>query len=160
MLGTLDPDDVETELRNGVVGRIGCVSNGRPYVVPVCYAYHDDCVYGHSMPGAKLTALQHDGAVCFEVENVTDLTNWRSVITWGRTEFLEGSDAREGLDLLLDRLAPLLGPEFADAHSAAHSGADFPGAVYRIHLTEKTGRFEDAGGGGQQRSPRAAAPSR
>lgn len=140
MLGNLDPADVEAELCEGVVGRIGCLSDGRPYVVPVCYAYHEGCVYGHSMPGAKLTALQQDGAVCFEVENITDLSNWRSVMAWGTTELLEGTAAREGLNPLLDRLAPLLGPEFAAGH--AHSGAGFPGTVYRIRLTEKTGRYE------------------
>ena len=82
--------------------------------------------------------------VCFEVENVTDLSTWSSVIARGTTEFLEGDAARDGLVILLDRLAPLLGPEFAEAHAAAHPGKDFPGAVYRIHLTEKTGRFEKA----------------
>lgn len=84
MLGTLDADDVEAELRTGVVGRSGCLSDGRPYVVPVCYAYRDGCVYGHSMPGAKLTALHRGATVCFEVENITDLSNWRSVIGWGQ----------------------------------------------------------------------------
>lgn len=142
MLGDLDHPDVEAELSQGVVGRIGCLSNGRPYVVPVCYVYHEGCVYGHSMPGAKLTALQQGGAVCFEVENIIDLSNWRSVIAWGTVELLEGAAARDGLNLLLDRLAPELGPEFAAAHAAAHSGAEFTGTVYRIHLTEKTGRYE------------------
>ncbi len=146
MLGDLDSAQVETELRTAVVGRIGCLSNGRPYVVPVCYAYHEGCVYGHTMPGAKLTALQHGATVCFEVENVTDLSNWRSVIGWGTTELLENTAAREGLGILLERLAPLLGPQFAAAHAAAHSGAEFPGTVYRIHLTEKTGRFEASDG--------------
>lgn len=142
MLGQLDSADVETELHNGVVGRIGCLSNGRPYVVPVCYAYHEGYVYGHGMPGAKLAALQHGGAVCFEIENITDLSNWRSVIAWGTAELLDGADARAGLDILLDHLAPVLGPEFTAIHVAQHSGQDFPGTVYRIHLTEKTGRFE------------------
>ncbi|BBX69981.1 pyridoxamine 5'-phosphate oxidase family protein [Mycolicibacterium psychrotolerans] len=146
MLGDLDAADVEAELRGGVVGRIGCLSSGRPYVVPVCYVYHEGCVYGHSMPGAKLTALSHDDTVCFEVENITDLSNWRSVIAWGTAELLQGSAARDGLNLLLDRLAPVLGPEFAAAHAAAHSGAEFTGTVYRIHLAEKTGRFETGSG--------------
>lgn len=152
MLGTLDADDVEAELRTGVVGRIGCLSDGRPYVVPVCYAYRDGCVYGHSMPGAKLTALHRGATVCFEVENITDLSNWRSVIGWGTTELLKGEAARNGLVLLLDRLAPVLGTEFVAAHAAARSGAEFPGTVYRIHLTEKTGRFETSEGADASRA--------
>ncbi len=142
MLGKLDSADVETELRNGIVGRIGCLSNGRPYVVPVCYAYHEGCVYGHGMPGAKLAALQSEAAVCFEAENITDLSNWRSVIAWGTAELLDGAAARDGLEILFDHLAPVLGPEFAAMHVAHRSGQDFPGTVYRIRLTEKTGRFE------------------
>lgn len=48
MLGTLAPDEIEELLSTEAVGRIGCIHEGRPYVVPVCYVYQDGAVYGHT----------------------------------------------------------------------------------------------------------------
>lgn len=36
MLGTLAPDEIEELLSTEAVGRIGCIHEGRTYVVPVC----------------------------------------------------------------------------------------------------------------------------
>ena len=110
MLGELTPTEVEDVLVNGVIGRIGCLSSGRPYVVPVCYAYADGSVYGHSVEGQKLSALRDNPLVCFEVEDVRDLSNWRSVIAWGRPEELSGAEAAEGMRLLVERPRPTRAP--------------------------------------------------
>lgn len=143
MLGELSPTEVDRVLHDGVIGRIGCISQGRPYVVPVCYAYDSGYVYGHSGTGRKLRAL-HDGAmVCFEVEEVTNLSDWRSVIAWGTAEVLTGAGAEHGLQLLVERVIPLLTPGSVGAHPTpagmhSHSSA----SVYRIWLQDSTGRFE------------------
>ena len=141
MLGELTPTEVEDVLVNGVIGRIGCLSSGRPYVGPVCYAYADGSVYGHSVEGQKLSALRDNPLVCFEVEDVRDLSNWRSVIAWGRPEELSGAEAAEGMRLLVERVMPMLAPGAA----SAHPGPDGPhrtASVYRIRLQERAGRFE------------------
>lgn len=39
MLGELTQTQIEDLLRNEVIARIGCISDGRVYVVPVSYAY-------------------------------------------------------------------------------------------------------------------------
>lgn len=140
MLGTLDPTEIEELLEGEFVGRIGCISEGRPYVVPVCYTYRDGEVYGHTMEGRKWHAMLSDPDVCFEVESVDDLTNWRSVIAWGRFEALTGAAAEEGLRLLVDRLWPLVRPEGADSPPTHTDGLH--ACVYRIRLDEKTGRYE------------------
>lgn len=134
--------EVEDVLAAGAVGRIGCVSAGRPYVVPVCYAYSDGFVHGHTMPGAKRSALEANGSICFEVEEIVDLSHWRSVIAWGTAEFLAGTAAASAFDLLLDRLAPMLGEDFRTVHERRSVTQSAPPGVYRILLQEKTGRFE------------------
>jgi uncharacterized protein len=140
MLGTIDSTEIEELLEREHVGRIGCISAGRPYVVPVCYVYRDGDVYGHTMEGMKWRAMQAHPDVCFEVECVDDLTNWRSVIAWGRFEELTGAAAEEGMRLLVDRLSPLVRPE--DASSQPDHGGGLHAFVYRIRLDEKTGRYE------------------
>ncbi|AFM16285.1 putative flavin-nucleotide-binding protein [Mycolicibacterium chubuense NBB4] len=140
MLGVLSADEIERLLGEQTIARIGCVSDDRPYVVPTCYVYRDGFVYGHTMAGMKRKAMRDNPNVCFEVEHVDDLANWRSVIAWGRFEELHDEQAREGMALLVDRLMPLL-PVDHDHHAPSDGG---PGdaTVYRILLREKTGRFE------------------
>ncbi|GAA2530890.1 pyridoxamine 5'-phosphate oxidase family protein [Mycolicibacterium diernhoferi] len=149
MLGTLAPDEIEELLSTEAVGRIGCIHQGRPYVVPVCYVYQDGAVYGHTTEGMKWQAMRAHPDVCFEVEHVDTLNAWRSVIAWGRVEELDGADAEHGLRLLIDRLMPLLRPGGSGTPPPAHGTAGHA-AVYRIRLGEKTGRYE---------SPDAGAPA-
>ena len=68
---------------------------------------------------------------------------------WGVFEQLAGDDARHALQLLIDRLTPLLpsatahpGSEAHDAGEHAHETTGATPVLYRITLSEKTGRFE------------------
>lgn len=141
MLGSLSAEEIEDVLRTNVVGRIGCLSAGRPYVVPVCYVYDDGSILGHTMPGAKQTALRAHPDVCFEVDEVgATLSQWRSVIAWGRAEFPGGDIARRDLDVLVRRIVPLLGRDVPHDHPDPEVVA--ASGVYRIRLDEKSGRFE------------------
>ncbi|CAN5790551.1 hypothetical protein BH09ACT7_BH09ACT7_38860 [soil metagenome] len=145
MLGELTPAETEDVLRNGVIGRVGCISDGRPYVVPVCYAYEAGYIYGHSVDGKKLRALRANPQVCFEVEEVDDLSNWRSVIAWGVAEELTGAAAEDGMQLLLERVLPKLPAGSTSAHPSPQ-GQHRLASVYRVHLHDRTGRFESQTG--------------
>lgn len=102
------------------VGHLGLIDDGTPYVVPISYAYQDGKVYCHSAPGRKIRALRSHSSVCFEVDEVTDLSTWTSVIAWGRFEQLLGEDARQALEVLLDKFRPL----FASGTGMVHPGAE------------------------------------
>jgi nitroimidazol reductase NimA-like FMN-containing flavoprotein (pyridoxamine 5'-phosphate oxidase superfamily) len=92
--------------------------------------------------------LRKNPDVCVEIEHVDDLANWRSVIAWGRYEELSGEEAERALDLLMARFVTLITSETSQPSRAttpsthARSVAGRPSVVYRIRLTEKTGRFE------------------
>ncbi|WP_431231560.1 pyridoxamine 5'-phosphate oxidase family protein [Mycolicibacterium psychrotolerans] len=140
MLGELDDRQIEEILHAEVIARLGCIDDGQVYVVPVTYVYDGTYVYGHAMDGAKLRAMRTHPQVCVEVEQVDDLSNWRSVIAWGTFEECQGPDWDAGLDLLVERIMPLLTvPEGQPPpdHSRLRRGS-----VYRIRLGAKTGRFE------------------
>ena len=135
MLGELDAAQCEDVLRTEVIARIGCMSDGRVYVVPVTY------VYGHAMDGAKLRAMRANPQVCVEVEQVDNLSNWRSVIAWGTFEECDGADWDAGFAMLAKRIMPLLTlpkdqppPDLSVLRS---------GSVYRIRVERMTGRFEE-----------------
>jgi len=140
MLGELDAAQCEDLLRSEVIARIGCLSDGRVYVVPVTYVYDGTYVYGHAMDGAKLRAMRANPQVCVEVEHVDDLSNWRSVIAWGTFEECDGPDWDAGFAMLAERIMPLL------TLPANQPPPDLSvlrrGSVYRIKLDLMTGRFE------------------
>ena len=48
MLGELTEKEIEEVLTTNVVGRIGCSSGQRIYVVPVTYVYDGESVIGHT----------------------------------------------------------------------------------------------------------------
>jgi nitroimidazol reductase NimA-like FMN-containing flavoprotein (pyridoxamine 5'-phosphate oxidase superfamily) len=145
MLATLDRDQVDQVLRSGIIGRIRCHADGRTYVVPVTYAYDGTAVYCHSAEDHKLSMMWVNPEVCFEVEEVDDMANWRSAVTWGRFEELAGGDARRGMELLVSRLAPLMASETA-GHGGDHrrDTAGQAAIAYRIVLTERPGGSRSA----------------
>lgn len=81
--------------------------------------------------------------VCFEVDEIDDLANWRTVIAWGSYEELKGDLASAAMNLLVSRLSPLTASETSGpaghAKGRANDGVE---VAYRIRLRELTGRFE------------------
>jgi nitroimidazol reductase NimA-like FMN-containing flavoprotein (pyridoxamine 5'-phosphate oxidase superfamily) len=148
MLGELSARQINAVLFNEVIGRIGCHSNGRTYIVPITYVFDGEAVYAHSADGLKIQMMRANPNVCFQVDQRENLANWRSVVAWGMYQELREKAALDALELLIARLSPLVISETAHLHDHL---ADAPEKalknppkhiMYRIHLTEKTGRFE------------------
>jgi nitroimidazol reductase NimA-like FMN-containing flavoprotein (pyridoxamine 5'-phosphate oxidase superfamily) len=148
MLGTLSTAEIENLLQTEVVARLGCHAEGRTYVVPVTYAYDGDSLFVQSADGLKVRMMLQNPMVCVEVDHIDDLANWQSVIAWGRFEPLFGTDATAALTRLRARLQPLVASETAPAAPRLTEGetrvrgGNGHASIYRVHLFEKTGRFE------------------
>jgi nitroimidazol reductase NimA-like FMN-containing flavoprotein (pyridoxamine 5'-phosphate oxidase superfamily) len=145
MLGELTPSAIEALLYSEWVARIGCHASRLTYVVPISYAYDGEAIYGHSTEGLKLEMLRANPRVCIEIDHVENLANWQSVIAWGRFEELTGEAAMHAMQKILARFSPMMtSPSNTPTHGAVpaqHSGRA-NGAIYRIVLEEKSGRFE------------------
>jgi uncharacterized protein len=146
VLGRLGEDQIEDVLRTATIGRIGCRDGDSVYVVPISFVYDDGCVYGHSAEGRKLTLMRAMPEVCFEVDDVRGLSDWRSVIAWGMFEELRGDEARMALDLLASRFAPPgTRPEPGTPPPSHGYSTRMPPVLFRIRLLSTTGRFESTG---------------
>ena len=143
MLGELTADEVDQLLRREAIGRIGCYAFGRPYVVPITYAYDGVAIYGHSREGLKLRMMRSSPMVCFEVDRMEDLANWQSVIAIGTFSELDAKEAELAMQLLRRRLAPLV-PSTTSVPDGLLHRSGLPWSVFRILLGERTGRFERA----------------
>jgi uncharacterized protein len=143
----LSAAELDALLRHCKIGRIGVYDQGhkRTYVVPVSYEYKEGAAYLHSAPGLKLDLLHEQPAgVCFEVDDIADEGEWRSLIAWGRFEEISDPNERvRVLRLFGDRLTR--GP-LRDRNQLGRGGMLGAGeTVYRLVLEEMTGRADTSG---------------
>src|SRR5690242_1996077 len=112
MLGKLTDTQIDQVLYAQSLGRIGCYANQKIYVVPVTYVFYDGYIYAHSKEGLKVKMMRENPNVCFQVDAVENMTNWRSVIVWGQYEELKNdSQQQAGMKIMMDRLAPFITSE-------------------------------------------------
>lgn len=149
MLGELNSEQIERVLMTAIFGRIGCHADGETYVVPITYAYDGQSIICHTGEGMKIRMMRANPKVCFQVDHLEDLGNWRSVIAWGFFEELKGDEAAAALTFLVDRIAPQFqGQTLTPFHEGAavrpRTEVDHlaQAVVFRIRLEKKTGRFE------------------
>lgn len=82
----------ETECREilsrSSIARLGCSQNDQPYVVPVGIAYEADYIYVFATPGKKIEWMRSNPKVCMQVDEVTNPSDWTSVIANGEYQEL------------------------------------------------------------------------
>ncbi|GAA0550545.1 pyridoxamine 5'-phosphate oxidase family protein [Chitinophaga japonensis] len=149
MLGTLNTVQIDELLGNNITGRIGCTDGKKMYVVPVSYAFNGTYLVIHSREGMKVNMMRQHPDVCFQVDEIDNHANWRSVILWGRYEELTDPKERYyAMKFLVSRLMHVPVSETAGVEAMHQEMAQQDEApvikpiVYRIRITEKTGRFE------------------
>jgi nitroimidazol reductase NimA-like FMN-containing flavoprotein (pyridoxamine 5'-phosphate oxidase superfamily) len=148
MLGKLSEKQIEDLLKQQVTGRIACHAGGVTYIVPVNYVYDGKRVYGHSSAGKKIEMMRQNPEVCFEIDEIKSIFNWKSVIAWGTFEEITDIGERERvMQGLIHRIMPFANnPDDHPSHGITEKDSDIGDKVelivYKIKLTEKTGRFE------------------
>jgi nitroimidazol reductase NimA-like FMN-containing flavoprotein (pyridoxamine 5'-phosphate oxidase superfamily) len=149
MIGELHDIEMEEVLRQNVLGRLGCTDGTTVYVVPVNYVYHNNYIISHSAEGKKIRIMRSNPNVCFEVDEMEDMKNWRSVVTWGKyEEITDELEKQELLELLVDRMMQLkvsssaLPPHAFAERQRIYPAGQIPVVIWRIAVNKKTGRFE------------------
>ena len=137
-IGSLRDSDSLAILREGNLGRLGCIAAGWPYVVPVNYFFDGKAIYIHSAPGKKIDALRANPRVCLQVDEIKDSYHWRSVIAYGTFEEVSNEETRENvLTKLYSRL-----PHMTPVESRLVEGS-MGTIVFRINVEEVTGVGEE-----------------
>ncbi|HEX5026461.1 MAG TPA: pyridoxamine 5'-phosphate oxidase family protein, partial [Agriterribacter sp.] len=112
MIGNLNSNEIEELLKVQLVGRLGCHADNLTYVVPVSYAYDGVYVYSHTYEGLKMDLIRKNPQVCFQVDDMNNMANWKSVIAWGTVEELTDADDRnEAFKKLSARVLPFMSSE-------------------------------------------------
>jgi len=79
----LSRGEVEALLLRNKVGRLGFSFNDRVDIQPIHYLYERGWLYGRTSEGEKISTLKRNPWVAFEVDEVSDLFDWRSVVIHG-----------------------------------------------------------------------------
>jgi uncharacterized protein len=147
MFGTLTDTQIEETLSANILGRIGCYDGDKVYIVPISYAYKDNTIYCHTREGMKIDMMRKNPNVCFEVDELSNMANWKSVIAWGKFEEIdEHAQRHDALEYLVQRVLPL------ESSETTHLAPNWPfrpdnlneikGIVFKITIDTKTGRYE------------------
>jgi uncharacterized protein len=150
MVGKLTDEQIEEVLKEHVLGRIGCNDGKKIYVVPVNYVYDGRFIIAHSVAGMKIEMMRKNPQVCFEVDEMKNFTNWKSVIVWGEYQELKDEHSRYyAMKLFVERVMHMkisetaIPPELSGERVHPRSPGNIKPIVYRIVIEEKTGRFEN-----------------
>ncbi|MFD1256633.1 pyridoxamine 5'-phosphate oxidase family protein [Mucilaginibacter terrae] len=147
MLGELTESQINNLLETQLTGRLGCHSDGVTYIVPLNYYYDGTNIVAQSGRGMKISMMQKNPEVCFEVDEIKSIINWQSVILWGTfEEIIELGEKEKALQQLIDRVVPFLSQGQHPSHGITANDSDIGTEVelviYKIIITKKTGRFE------------------
>jgi nitroimidazol reductase NimA-like FMN-containing flavoprotein (pyridoxamine 5'-phosphate oxidase superfamily) len=148
MLGELNEMQMNHFLLTQAVGRIACTDGKKPYIVPVTYMFDGKDIIGQTKDGKKLTIMRNNPNVCFEVDAMNNMVNWRSVIINGTFSELKGTAAIKAREYLFNHIWPYLTSSSIHSHEHETSllSVDDAGRVkpimFRIKIKEKSGRFE------------------
>jgi nitroimidazol reductase NimA-like FMN-containing flavoprotein (pyridoxamine 5'-phosphate oxidase superfamily) len=147
MFGNLNDGEIESILHGNILGRIGYHGDKTTYIVPISYAYDGEFIYALTREGLKVNIMRQNNEICFEVEDIPNMANWKTVICWGQYEELtEKAERRHALELLHDRQLPHVTSATTKLSSTwpfrPHNLESIPGVVFRIRIHKKTGRYE------------------
>ncbi|MNY18328.1 Pyridoxamine 5'-phosphate oxidase [compost metagenome] len=113
-----DREVIHAILDEGLVGHVGFVVDGEPFVIPMAYARLDETLYLHGAAASRLLRTLRGGAdVCLTVTLLDGLVlarsafhhsmNYRSVVVFGQASIVEDERAkRDALRALTEHLTP------------------------------------------------------
>lgn len=150
MIGTLNKEQTDEILADEYIMRIGFQDDTKMHILPVTYCYDKSTssIIGHSGPGTKIDAMRENPDVCFEIEHIETISKWKTVVGWGKFEELKGADARNSVHLLVNKVRSLVKddnhPHMKFLRDISNSnGSESNSIMYRIRISECTGKFED-----------------
>ena len=127
----MSPADMHALLQRQTFGHLGCSRDGRPYVVPMHYAYDGKELYFFTTEGMKTQFIEANPQVCLQVDEVTNSSHWRSVMVIGRAARLTNPEETQRAMQLITERNPSLTPAIS-ATQVDSWGRAVDIALYRI----------------------------
>ena len=135
----------EQILARNNVGRIAFALQDRVSVVPVHYVYESGWIYGRTAAGGKLREILRNRRVAFEVDEHSELFEWRSVVVRGPLYLIEQGTLPE--DRRVYAKAVSLVRRLVPSALTVSDPTPFRDQLFRIRAVEISGRSSEPSGG-------------
>ena len=134
----LSGEEITALLARNRVGRIAYALHDRVDIEPLHYVYSEGWIYARTSRGTKLATIEKNKWVAFEVDEVSSLFDWRSVVVHGGVyELIPDAtpESRALFEKALHLLRRLLPATFRE-----DDPVPFRDVIIRIAVQEATGR--------------------
>jgi nitroimidazol reductase NimA-like FMN-containing flavoprotein (pyridoxamine 5'-phosphate oxidase superfamily) len=126
----------EAILERNHVGRLAYSFRDRVNIVPLHYVYRDGWIYGRTSIGEKVAKLRHNRWVAFEVDEIEDWFEWRSVVARGALYLLHPDETPDDVWGETVNVLTKAMPGIFTARDPVPSRTE----LFRISVDELTGR--------------------
>ena len=120
-------------------GHLGCCDKGIPYVVPIHFAFEEDCFFIYTTQGKKSEIISKDPRVCLQIEDVKSNTDWVSVVVLAEAQELVDELERSTAIAAVAKRNPTLTPAVS-IHWMDNWVRENIEVVYRLTPFEMSGR--------------------
>jgi len=131
-------------LKQIMFGRLACVRDKQPYVVPIYFVSDDKHLYGFTTLGQKIRWMRDNPMVCVEADEVIDHLHWTSVVVLGKYQELDDKASLRGLREyaleLLQHRTMWWQPAVMTTRDSDSADRAAPHIFYRIRIDEISGR--------------------
>jgi uncharacterized protein len=131
-------DEIDAMLLRNRVGRLAFSVHDRVDIQPIHYVYEGGWLYGRTSEGDKITTLQHNQWIAFEVDEVTGLFDWRSIVIHGSFWIIHPRGSPHAEELWT-KAAELMGGLVPGALTESDPVA-FRHTLFRIAVSDVRGR--------------------
>ena len=125
-------------------GRLGCVRDKQPYVVPIYFVSDEKHLYAFTTLGQKIRWMRANPLVCVEADQVIDHLHWTSVVVLGKYQELDDKFSLRGLREyaleLLQHRTMWWQPAVVTTRDSEFADRAAPHIFYRIRIDEISGR--------------------
>jgi len=134
-------------LGKNYVGRLAFIAEGEPCVIPITYYYdrETNSIISYSTEGHKIESMRISNSVALQVDEVSSVNRWQSVLVHGLYEELHQIDAKFNLHEFTEGVKKVIAerdkenPHFIGEFSAKLRDEGSP-VVYRINIKKITGK--------------------
>lgn len=145
LFSVLDRKACEAILARNSVGRIAFSLHDSVRIVPIHYAYAAGWIYGRTAAAGKLQEILRNRRVAFEVDEHTQLFEWRSVVANGPLYLIKPGTTPA--DRRVHSVAVSLIRQLLPSTLTESDPIPFRDQLFRIRVGEITGRASGATGG-------------
>ncbi len=109
----IELSEIESIINRSLVCRLAMSDENGPYMVPLCFGYHDNSLYFHcANTGKKIDMIQKNKRVCFEFDIDCEIIKtdkpckwtmkYKSVIGFGNASLIKDLPSRQkALDIII-----------------------------------------------------------